>query len=219
MQLDLSLRSLFAHGGLTLVILILASLWSWVIIVERWLAFRRAENAGDRLSQRVAKLARAGQLGEARELAQASEGSLGRVLMAGLAQPLREKAALVEGMERRVAEELLDLEQRLATLGTIGSVAPYVGLFGTVLGIIRAFQSLGTGAGDAAGAAVVSSGIAQSLIATAAGLAVAVPSVVLFNAFSRRLTVLETRMVLGASELSEALTEKPKKGSAANAED
>lgn len=219
MQLDLSLRSLFTHGGLTLVVLLLASLWSWIIIVERWLAFRRAENASERLSQRVAKLVRAGQLGEARELAQASEGSLARVLHAGLAHPSRDKAVLNEALERRQSEELLDLENRLATLGTIGSVAPYIGLFGTVLGIIRSFQSLGSGAGDAAGAAVVSSGIAQSLIATAAGLAVAVPAVVLFNAFSRRLTVLETRLVLASSELVEAMTEKPKKGSAADAED
>jgi biopolymer transport protein ExbB/TolQ len=59
---------------------------------------------------------------------------------------------------------------------------------------------------------MVSAGIAQSLVATAAGLAVAVPAVVLFNAYSRRLTVLETRLALGASELAEAMTDKARKG-------
>lgn len=214
MKLDLSLSSLFAHGGLTLVILLLASLWSWVIIVGRLLAFKRAEAASERLASRVAKLARAGQIAEARELAQSEEGSLARLLHAGLGHGSRDKAVLSEALERKQAEELLALENKLAALGSIGSVAPYIGLFGTVLGIIRAFNSLGQGASDAAGAAVVSAGIAESLVATAAGLAVAVPAVVFFNAFSRRLTVLETRLELASSELVEALTEKPRKGAA-----
>lgn len=218
MKLDLSLSSLFAHGGLTLAILLLASLWSWVIIVGRLLAFRRAEAASERLASRVAKLARAGQIAEARELAQTEEGSLARLLHAGLGHGSRDKAVLTEALQRKQAEELLALENKLAALGSIGSVAPYIGLFGTVLGIIRAFNSLGQGASDAAGAAVVSAGIAESLVATAAGLAVAVPAVVFFNAFSRRLSVLETRLELASSELVEALTEKPRKG-AADAED
>jgi len=214
MQLDLSLRSLFVHGGFILLLLLLASLWSWVLIVERWMAYRRAEAGSDRLSARVAKLARAGQVAEARELAQAEEGSLGRLLLAGLAHPSRERATLDEALERKQAEELMELERNLGTLGTLGSVAPYVGLFGTVLGIIRSFQSLGQGGADAAGAAMVSAGIAESLVATAAGLAVAVPAVIFFNTYSRRLTVLETRMAVGGSELVEALTDKSRKGGA-----
>jgi biopolymer transport protein ExbB/TolQ len=212
MKLDLSLTSLFAHGGFTLVVLLLASLWSWVIIVLRWRVFGRAEAASERLSSRVAKLARAGQIPEARELAQGEEGSLARLLHAGLAHGSRDKQVLTEALQRKQAEEVLGLERQLAILGSVGSVAPYVGLFGTVLGIIRAFNSLGQGASDAAGAAVVSAGIAESLVATAAGLAVAVPAVVFFNTFSRRLTVLETRLELAASELVEALTDKSRKG-------
>ncbi len=207
MQLDLSLSSLFSHGGVILVALLLASLWSWGIIVERWLAFRRAERGSDRLSARVAKLARAGQVAEARELAQAEDGSVARILHAILAHPSRDRVLLEDASRRCQAEELLTLEERHPTLGTLGSVAPYVGLFGTVLGIIRSFQSLGQGGGaDVAGAALVSAGIAESLVATAAGLVVAVPAVALFNAYSRRLTVLETRMEMGGSELIEALT-------------
>jgi biopolymer transport protein ExbB/TolQ len=202
-----------------LTVLLLASLWSWVIIVSRLLAFRRAEAASERLSSRVAKLVRAGQVGEARDLAQSEEGSLARLLHAGLAHGSRDKAVLREALERKQAEELLALESQLAVLGSIGSVAPYVGLFGTVIGIIRAFQSLGQGAADAAGAAVVSAGIAEALVATAAGLAVAVPAVVFFNAFSRRLTVLETRLELASSELLEALCDRPRKGGDTDAQD
>jgi biopolymer transport protein ExbB/TolQ len=214
MQLDLSLRSLFVHGGFILLLLLLASLWSWVLIVERWLAYKRAEAGSDRLSARVAKLARASQVAEARELAQTEEGSLGRLLLAGLAHPSRDRATLEEALDRKQAEELMELERNLGALGTLGSVAPYVGLFGTVLGIIRSFQSLGQGGADAAGAAMVSAGIAESLVATAAGLAVAVPAVIFFNTYSRRLTVLETRMAIGASELVEALTDRSRRGGA-----
>jgi len=219
MQLDLSLGSLFQHGGVILVLLLLASLWSWVIIVERLLAFSRAEKGSERLSARIAKLVRAGQLAEARDLAGSEDSALARVLSFALNHPSREKAVLDEALERKQIEEVLALEHRLPTLGTLGSVAPYVGLFGTVLGIIRSFQSLGQGAADASGAAMVSAGIAESLVATAAGLAVAVPAVIFFNAFSRRLTILELRLASGASEVVEALTSHPRKGGANDAED
>ncbi|HTB21961.1 MAG TPA: MotA/TolQ/ExbB proton channel family protein [bacterium] len=217
MQLDLSLSALFQHGGVVLAILLLASLWSWIIIVDRWLTFGRAEKGSDRLASRVTKLVRAGQANEARDLAQEEGGCQARVLLTALAHPSREKEVLVEALQRRQAEEVLGLEARLAALGTIGSVSPYIGLFGTVLGVIRSFQSLGQGAADASGAAIVSVGIAEALVATAAGLAVAVPAVIFFNAFSRRLTVLETRMEAGASEIVEALLERQKKGGANDA--
>ncbi len=207
MQLDLSLSSLLHHGGPILVLLFLGSLWSWYVILERWMAFRRAEKGGARLAARVAKLVRAGQIDEARTLAAEEDGCLPRVLAGALAHSTADKEVLDEALERIQAVELLDLERGLPTLGTIGSVAPYVGLFGTVLGVIRSFQSLGQGAADASGAALVSVGIAEALVATAAGLAVAVPAVVFFNAFSRRLTVLETRMAAAASEVSEAAQE------------
>jgi biopolymer transport protein ExbB/TolQ len=215
--MDLSLLSLFQHGGVVLVVLVLASVWSWIIIVERWLAFGRAENGSERLAPRVAKLVRAGQLSEARDLTQQESGSQARILHTALSNPLRDKADMVEALQRRHAEEVLNLEQRLAVLGTIGSVAPYIGLFGTVLGVIRSFQSLGQGAADASGAAMVSVGIAEALVATAAGLAVAVPAVIFFNTFSRRLSVLEIRMESGASEIVEALVERQKRGGGADA--
>jgi biopolymer transport protein ExbB/TolQ len=210
MNFDFSIGTLFQHGGITLVVLLLASLWSWILIVERLLAFHRAEASSDRLASRVAKLVRAGQLGEARDLAQAEEGLVPQLLQSGLAHPSRDKAVLTEALDRKQVELMLGIESRLAMLGSIGSVAPYVGLFGTVLGIISAFQNLAKGAVEA-GASVVSAGIAEALVATAAGLAVAVPSVIFFNAFSRRLTVLETRLSLAASELIEAFTEKSRR--------
>jgi biopolymer transport protein ExbB/TolQ len=135
------------------------------------------------------------------------------LLVAGLSHGSKDKQVLTEALERKQVELVLELETRLAQLGSIGGVAPYVGLFGTVLGIISAFQNLAKGAVEA-GASVVSAGIAEALVATAAGLAVAVPSVIFFNAFSRRLTVMETRLGLGASELVEAFTDKARRSDA-----
>lgn len=203
---------LLSHGGLTLWLLVGLSLWSWFIIFERWMKFKRAAAGSERLSTRVTKLARAGQLGEARDLAGAEEGCVGGLLSAGLTHSTRDKAVLQEVLERKTVEETSSLERRLGALGTIGSVAPYIGLFGTVLGIIRAFQALAK-SGQEAGAAVVSAGIAEALVATAAGLAVAVPAVVFYNLFARRMGELDTRMALASSELLEALFDKTSKRS------
>ena len=217
MQFDLSLSALFAHGGVTLILLLCASGWSWFIIFGRFFAFRRAEAASERLASRVAKLVRAGQVHEARDLAQAESGSLAKVLHAGLAHGSRDRVVLAEALERRSTEEMIDLEKRLASLGTIGSVSPYIGLFGTVIGIIRSFQGLSQGAGELAGAQGVAAGIASALVATAAGLAVAIPSVIFFNAFTKRLAALEARLAVASSELVEAFTDKTKRSDDAQA--
>ena len=213
MSFDFSFSTLLQHGGATFVVLLLASAWSWYIIAERWLAFRRAEDSSERLASRVAKLVRAGQVNEARDLAAAEEGALSQLLYAGLSHGSKDRVILGEALERKQTELVLGLEYRLAQLGSIGSVAPYVGLFGTVLGIINAFQNLAKGATEA-GATVVSAGIAEALVATATGLVVAVPCVIFFNAYSRRLTVLETKLGLGASELLEAFTDKTRRSDA-----
>ncbi len=203
-----SIWDIIGHGGITLGVLVLLSLWSWVIIFERYLKFKRAEQGSERLSARVAKLARAGQWNEARDLAQAEEGGvLGRVLQTGLSYAKSEKPVLEEALERKAVEEAAELEKKLGTLGTIGSVAPYIGLFGTVLGIIRAFEALAK-SGESAGAGLVSAGIAEALVATAASLAVAVPAVVFYNSFTRRLADLDRKAALASSELCEAVFDK-----------
>ena len=213
MNFDLSFSTMIQHGGPTFVLLLVASAYSWYLIAMRWRAFGRAEASSERLASRVAKLVRAGQISEAKDLAAAEQGALSQLLYAGLVHGSKDRVVLTEALERKQAELILGLESRLAHLGSIGSVAPYVGLFGTVLGIINAFQNLAKGATEA-GATVVSAGIAEALIATAAGLFVAVPSVIFFNTFSRRLTVLETKLALGASELVEAFTDKSRRSDA-----
>ncbi len=93
----------------------------------------------------------------------------------------------VEGADKKTAKDLLDVvEKRLALLGTIANSAPFVGLLGTVIGVIRAFHSISAASGAGGGLALVAGGISEALISTAAGLAVAIPASMLYNYFTFR---------------------------------
>jgi biopolymer transport protein ExbB len=126
--------------------------------------------------------------GSAPELLQALSGMQGieaRVLQAGMEAAAEGGAdAADEAMAGTILFERMRLERGLIVLGTVGANAPFIGLFGTVLGIIRAFHELGRSSAEA-GAAVMA-GISEALVATAVGLLVAIPAVVLYNTFQRR---------------------------------
>ncbi len=198
-----SLTGLIQQGGVTLVVLVVLSIASVAVMLDRAAAFRRARRGLRTDVDRVRSYLRDGRIGEARATLAASNGSVAaRVLGPGLAAldgGARPAAPAAEGragwfdrleeargvMSRGAAEALDELESRLGFLGTLGSISPFIGLFGTVLGIIRAFEAIGrTGTG---GLATVSTGIAEALIATAAGLFVAIPAVVAYNYFVGRL--------------------------------
>jgi biopolymer transport protein ExbB len=198
---------ILVHGGITAAILIFCSVLSWVVIVERWLKFKRAEETSDRLINRVCKLVRAGQIAEARQLTQQEEGVVPRLLNCGLTSSTKDRHFLEETLERGSTELLLEMEKRLSILGTLAGVAPFIGLFGTVLGIIHAFRALAT-TSQSAGAAVVSAGVAEALVATALGLAVAVPALIFYNVFVRRANVLDTKMAVASSMLVEAFFDR-----------
>ncbi|HTU58718.1 MAG TPA: MotA/TolQ/ExbB proton channel family protein, partial [Polyangiales bacterium] len=123
---------------------------------------------------------------------------------AGLRLSERGPAAVDKAMQSRTALEREELDRRLAFLGTLGNNAPFIGLFGTVIGVIQAFEELGhSAAGHAGGSGQVASGavmsaIAEALVATAVGLAVALPAVAAYNYFQRRVEGL----LAGAEVLS-----------------
>jgi biopolymer transport protein ExbB len=125
----------------------------------------------------------------AEEIRNLLEDTGGRVALAG-APPAVEFAAAVEGAKSR---ERLRLERNLAFLATVGSNGPFIGLFGTVLGIIKAFHDLAASEASA-GASTVMAGISEALVATAIGLLVAIPAVVAFNYFNRRIRVRMTEV-------------------------
>jgi biopolymer transport protein ExbB len=126
--------------------------------------------------------------GELAAAAQAVEGRPGmeaEVVRAAVDQAARGPESVEEVVAGRIERSRLDYEQRLAFLGTLGNNAPFIGLFGTVLGIIRAFADLAVHQGGAGGASTVMAGISEALVATAVGLLVALPAVVMFNLYNR----------------------------------
>jgi len=210
------------HAGqylvaVTMTALALFSVYSLAVIGERWCAFRRTRTASADLLRRVFEQVEQGRLRQALATCEAGKGShLAAVLASGLreflpleshnpglhAGPVFDRVSLAarEAMQRATAVEIERLEQRLTSLATLGNISPFVGLFGTVIGIMRAFEAISrTGSG---GLASVSAGIAEALVATAAGLFVAIPAVVAYNHFVSRVKTHATEMDGAASELT-----------------
>ncbi len=162
-------------------LLIALSFGSVAVMVERALFFAsRRLTAADE----VARLLLAGDLAAAVAAVEGRRGMEAEVVRAAVEQAPRGPDSVDEVVAARVERARLDYERRLAFLGTLGNNAPFIGLFGTVLGIIRAFADLGAHPG-AGGAATVMAGISEALVATAVGLFVALPAVVMFNLYTR----------------------------------
>jgi len=168
------------------------------ITVERWLFYRGREGDLQRLARRLgAHLAGRDFAAAARELGQ-SRSVAAAIASAGLELASEGAAAADRAMQSAAALERCGLERWLAYLGTLGNNAPFVGLFGTVVGVIGAFEELGRGHGGGAGAAgagqvasqVMMASIAEALVATAAGILAALPAVIAFNYFQRRVASL-----------------------------
>jgi biopolymer transport protein ExbB len=166
-------------------LLVLLSVLSVTVMVERAIAMAGRVVAFDSLSDKLHAALVAGDVKAAREVLGEPRSPEVRVGLVGLAELSRGTTAAVEAMASARSRERLDLEKHLGILGTLGNNAPFIGLFGTVLGIIKAFADLAKNQGG--GAAVVMAGIAEALVATAVGLLVALPAVVAFNIFQGRI--------------------------------
>jgi biopolymer transport protein TolQ len=205
-------------------ILLLASLTSWAIIFRKGRTIGRARREAERFESRfwsgddLAQLYRAI---EARggAMGMASIFEFGFREFARLRQSVADPEQLLEGSRRamRVAQlkEIDRLEHSLATLATVGSTSPYVGLFGTVWGIMSAFSSLGNV--QQATLAMVAPGISEALVATAIGLFAAIPAVVAYNRFADQVTRLELRFDAFIEEFSTILQRHAARGSSAPA--
>jgi biopolymer transport protein ExbB len=166
-------------------LLVLLSILSVAVMVERAIAMSGRWVDFETLSAKLQDKIAAGDLKAARELLGEPRSPEVRVALLGLEQLPRGITPAVEAMASARSRERLALESHLGILGTLGNNAPFIGLFGTVLGIIKAFADLAKNQGG--GAAVVMAGIADALVATAVGLLVALPAVVAFNIFQGRI--------------------------------
>lgn len=178
-------------------LMIALSVISVAIMVERSLFFFRVRENLQRLASELGTALGRGDVASARELVSDAKSAEAAIVAAGLARVAQGPAAVEEAMAGASAVQRMRLERRLGFLGTLGSNAPFVGLLGTVIGIVQAFDQLQVaGAGNGGGAMNgVMGAIAEALVATAIGLVVAIPAVAAFNAFQRRI-----KTVLGNAE-------------------
>ncbi len=177
--------------GWILVLMLLLSIVSLAIMLERvWLYWSLRDDI-DELMRDLGRLLRGGALPGARRRLEASRSAEAAVVVAGLVEADRGVEAAQEAMEGASALQRLKLEKRLAFLGTLGNNAPFIGLLGTVIGIVAAFDELSkvkmaaaAGATQLAPEAVMAR-ISEALVATAIGILIAIPAVFAFNAFQR----------------------------------
>jgi biopolymer transport protein TolQ len=213
-----ALADLFGHIGViavaVLVLLLFASLYSWTVILGKMGSFRRATRQSRsfvKLFRRTNTLsdiaARAGDY-SASPLSQVFEDIYETYRrQTGGSGPPRNLLALERTARTSASEAVSKMERRMTWLATIASASPFVGLFGTVMGIVDAFQGIGQAGTATLGA--VSPGIAEALITTAAGLFVAVPAVVAYNQFTARIKVFASAIDDFSRELLNSLEEIP----------
>src|SRR4051812_38206090 len=190
-------------GGWMMGPIILASIVAVAIILERLWTLQDRRVLPTDLTQRVWQLIETDQVNDKVVAALAQNSPLGKVLAAGLANRQRSREALMERLEDTGRHVVHELERFLNTLGTIAGVSPLLGLLGTVGGIIKAFNAINAGAmGDPR---LLSGGIAQALITTAAGLCVAIPSLIAYRYLRGRVDRIVIEIEKDAIELADAL--------------
>jgi len=190
--------------------LFIMSAWSIGVMIDRWLAFSAARKQSRTFAPLVAGALRDGKIDEAIHIAERHKKShLAKVVTAGLQEfQAHQSSADLSGEEIEASKRALDraeaivhaeLKRGLSGLATIGATAPFVGLFGTVVGIINAFK--GITSQKSTGLAAVAGGISEALVTTAIGLFVAIPAVWLFNYFTSKMEAFDVEMDNSSSEL------------------
>ena len=206
-------NSMTLVGKGVVIVLLIMSAWSLTIVIERLWRFHKAKQESLQVALGITPLLKRHQLEEAVRFAQDSRyrhSHLARVLVAGLTEfqvdeirDLPPDFDVVESGKRAIEREALattsEMKKGLGNLATISTTAPFIGLFGTVIGIITAFQGMATTGSGGLGA--VSAGIAEALGATALGLIVAVPAVWMYNYFLNRIERFNVEMSNSSSQL------------------
>jgi len=205
-----------------LTLLLLASIITWAIILYKWITLRKSEAENKRFLVLFSKI---DDLMEIQQKAlQRNEGPMVMVYQAAIdkMRPYLEKegegapaldgnrpmilASLQRTLQSAVQDEMAHQERYLHLLATVGNTAPFVGLFGTVWGIIDSFQEIGRQGN--ANIASVAPGVSEALIATAAGLFVAIPAVIAYNIFVNKIRKMEVQLEVFSTELTSLVEEK-----------
>jgi biopolymer transport protein ExbB len=206
------------------IVMFIMSAWSIGVMIDRVMAYNAARKQSRQFAPAVAGALREGKLDEAVKIADRYKKShLAKVVVAGLQEfqahqlsseiPGEEIEASKRALERAEAIVHAELKRGVSGLATIGSTAPFVGLFGTVVGIINAFKSIASEKSTGLGA--VSGGISEALVTTAVGLFVAIPAVWMFNYFTNRIEAFDVEMGNSSSELVDYFLKRSQQRTAA----
>src|SRR5215475_14788436 len=218
MSLTELLRHVGIFGGAVIFCLALLSIFSVGMIIEKHRRFSSTSGESEKFKPEFKKFLHGGDLQNLIEAAGQHQNShVAQVVSAGIAEyeavnqnggdPTASLDLVTSALRDAISETLIQLKRGLGFLATIGSTAPFVGLFGTVVGIINAFRSIAaTGSG---GMSVVSGGIAEALVSTALGIFVAIPAVVAFNHFTGKIETFHVEMNRASTQLVNCLFKIP----------
>jgi biopolymer transport protein ExbB/biopolymer transport protein TolQ len=221
------LRSMWSQMGIpaktVVIILFIMSAYSIGVMIDRFMAYAAARKQSREFAPKVAGALREGKLDEAVKIADRYKKShLAKVVVAGLQEfqahqistdiPGEEIDASKRALDRAEAIVRAELKRGVSGLATIGSTAPFVGLFGTVVGIINAFKGISNE--KSTGLAAVAGGISEALVTTALGLLVAIPAVMVFNYFTSKIEAFDVEMGNSSSELIDYFLKRTQRASA-----
>lgn len=187
-----SIRELFSAGGPILILLLILSICSIAVILERFIKLHHAISYSRKLISYCKHPIHSGNFSKIEDACrkEAVRDTPAAVLLSRLCKERERSKEDVEKIAQSVIDwEVAKLQRRLSILGTLGSITPFIGLFGTVIGVMHAFKDLAANTSvTGAGASIVAAGIAEALVNTAAGLFVAIPAVIAYNYFLSKTT-------------------------------
>ena len=191
------------RGGPAMLGLLICSVVAVAIVIERLVFFSKQHGDSKELLRQLGQKIAADDLAGAVKICRSEKGMLPKILEFGLQRGNKNRADITDALSIALMEHLNSLERNLGVIGTIAVIAPFVGLFGTVLGIIHAFDDIALKGNSSP--AVVAAGVGEALVTTAAGLFVAVISVIFFNYFKTRIKAYNQEMIVAANQLAEML--------------
>ncbi len=194
------------HGRLIFYLIVLFSVISLAIIVERFLYFRQARLNPEKTMSKIAPMLGKGKILEAASLCDKNSMAVTRIIKAGILKHDREPDRIKEAMANQSRLELMPLEKYLPLLASIAYVTPLLGFTGTILGMTDTFLQLRL-AGEFLGSGELAGGIGEALFTSAAGLITAIPAILAYNYFNARIEVIKMKMEQTASEVAGALRE------------
>ncbi|MFP4497634.1 MAG: MotA/TolQ/ExbB proton channel family protein [Vulcanimicrobiota bacterium] len=206
MEIFQNFVSILNQGGFSMYLLVLASFIAIALIAERIYNFNRLYLNPEKLFQEITPLIKNQEYEQAREILHKENKPIARIYLAGLQRRGYNPDIMENSILNTINEELAHFEKNINILGTISVISPFLGLLGTILGMIKAFADIA--AEGTTGPAVIATGVYEALYTTAAGLIIAIVTVIFYNYFQTRIIQITREFEIYANKTVEILKEK-----------